>query len=73
MVLNNGCQRVAVADVLDPLRQLGVPEESVASDELAVLLSEVDDGIGVAERERSSRGCVERVSLWLCIGRKAIQ
>ena len=71
VVLNDGGQCVAVADVLNPLGQLGVPEESVTPDELAVLLGEVDDGVGVAERERSTGGCIERVSLVLCIGWQA--
>jgi len=51
MVLDNLGQGVAVVDVLHPLRQLGVPKEGMATDELAIGLGKVDNGVGVGECE----------------------
>jgi hypothetical protein len=49
-------QRRLVTDLSDPIRQLRVPEESVATDELAVSHSEVHERVGVAESEAVARG-----------------
>jgi hypothetical protein len=51
VVLNDRRQGVAVADCTDPAWQLGVPEESVSTDLLAILSGEVDNVVGVGERE----------------------
>ena len=51
VVLDNLRQGGAVVDVLHPLRQLGVPDEGVATNELAVGLSKVDNSISVCEGE----------------------
>jgi hypothetical protein len=39
------------------LGQLGVPEQGVSSDQLAVGLGEVDDLVSVGEAELVSAGC----------------
>jgi hypothetical protein len=57
VVLDNGGQSRSVADVLDPLGQLRVPEQGVSSDQLAIGLGEVDDLVSVGEAERVSAGC----------------
>lgn len=51
MILNNRSQGVAVVDSVYPPRQLSVPEESVATNELAVGLSKVYNGVSVREGE----------------------
>jgi hypothetical protein len=56
VVLDNGGQSRSVADVLDPLGQLRVPEQGVSSDQLAIGLGEVDDLVSVGEAERVSAG-----------------
>lgn len=55
VVLNDRGEGGAVVDVLNPLRQLGVPEESVATDELVVRNGEVNDLVGIGEGEGVSR------------------
>ena len=62
MVLDNLSQGVAVVDVLHPLRQLSVPEEGVATDELAVSLSKVDNSVSVREGELIAARYVAQVS-----------
>lgn len=54
VVLDNGSQGSLVVDVLNPLWELGVPEEGVATDLLAVGLSPVDEVISVGEVELST-------------------
>lgn len=56
VVLNDRLELVLVVDVLDPLRQLRVPEEGVAADLDAVLLGKVDDLVGGAEVELALAG-----------------
>ena len=51
VVLDDGSQGGAIVDGAYPRRQLRVPEESVAADDLAVGLSEVYNGVGVREAE----------------------
>jgi len=51
VVLENRGQGGTVSDSRDPAWQLGVPEEVVATDKLAVCLSKGDNFIGVAELE----------------------
>jgi hypothetical protein len=54
VILNNSRQGVAVVDLGHPRRQLTMPEESVTTHELSVLLGEADDLISVGEVELSS-------------------
>jgi hypothetical protein len=51
VVLDDLSQGVAVVDVLDPVRQLRVPQQGVAADELAVGLGKVDNLVGVGKVE----------------------
>jgi hypothetical protein len=53
--LHHGNQSVLVVDLGDPARQLRVPNECVTTDELAVALGPVDDGIGTGELEVATR------------------
>ena len=55
VVLHHGNQSVLVVDLGDPGRQLRVPHERVTTDELAVALGPVDDSIGTAELEVTTR------------------
>lgn len=57
VVLDDRGEGRAIVDVLNPLRQLRVPEKSVATDKLAVLSGEVDDLVSVAEGEGVARSC----------------
>jgi hypothetical protein len=56
MVLDDGCQGVAVGDRVDPSRHLLVPEESVTTHDLSILLGKGDDLVSVAVAELSA-GC----------------
>lgn len=49
VVLDDGSQCVAVVNLGDPRRQLRMPEEGVASEELSILRGEIDDGVRIAE------------------------
>jgi hypothetical protein len=51
VVLDDGCQGFAVSDRVHPRRHLLVPEQSMTTHDLSILLSEGDDlvGVGVAE------------------------
>ena len=64
VVLDDLGQGVAVVDVLHPLRELGVPDEGVAADLLAVGLGEVDNGICVREVKLVPARYVARVSFY---------
>ena len=55
VVLHHGNQSVLVSDLGDPARQLRVPNERVATDELVVTGSPVDEGIGALEVELATR------------------
>lgn len=55
VILNDRGHGGAVLDVLDPLRELGVPNEGVATDLLAVGDGEIDDLVGVAKGELATR------------------
>ena len=57
VVLDDLGQGVAVIDLGHPVGQLAVPEEGVATHELAVLEGEVDDLVGVGEVERTAARC----------------
>jgi hypothetical protein len=59
VILDNRRQCIAVVDLIDPRRQLRVPEEGMTTDVLPVLLGPVDDGISVGEAETSTRCCVQ--------------
>ena len=56
VVLNELSQSVAVVDVLNPLRQLRVPEKGMTSDFEAVLLGKVDDLVGASKVELATLG-----------------
>ena len=66
VVLNDRGQGVAVVDRGHPRRQLLVPQESVTTHQLAILLGKGDDLVGVGVVERSSGCCMRPVSarLW---------
>ena len=54
MVLDDGSQSGAVIDVVDPSRQLGMPEQSMASNKLAVRCGPINNLISIAPVERST-------------------
>ena len=56
VVLDDLRQGVTVGNLLHPLRQLAVPQQGVAANQLAVALGPVDDLVSVAEVELASRG-----------------
>lgn len=56
VVLDDLGQSSLVVDVLNPLRELGVPDQSVTSDLEAILLSKVDDLVEAAEVELALAG-----------------
>jgi len=55
VVLHDGDQSVLVVDLGDPARKLAVPDKSVATNELAVRLSPVDEVVSTAELEVATR------------------
>lgn len=55
VVLDDVGELRLVLDVLDPLRELRVPDEGVAADELVAAGGPVGDGIGVAPVETALR------------------
>jgi hypothetical protein len=57
VVLNDLGEGVAVVDVLHPLRELRVPQESVATDQLAVGSGPVNNAVSVAEAEAATARC----------------
>ena len=57
VILDHGGEGGFVVDVLDPLRELGVPEEGVAADLLAVGSGKVDDLVGAVEVELRQVSC----------------
>jgi len=56
MIRHHLHQRLVVVDLVDPLRQLGVPDERVAAHLLAVLGGEVGDLVGAAPVELAAVG-----------------
>lgn len=55
MVLHDRNQGVLVVDLGDPAGQLGVPHQSVSTDELVVGLSPVDEVVSTTELEVATR------------------
>lgn len=67
MVLQDTSKFLRIRDGLDVARQLLVPEQRVATDALAVLHGEVDEGVGAAETE-ATPGRLDRVPLHAVLG-----
>lgn len=55
VVLDDICERRLVADVLDPLRELRMPDEGVSADKLVAAGGPVGDGVGIGPAEAALR------------------
>lgn len=69
MVLKDACELRLIGDGLDVVRQLLVPKERVATDTLAALLGEIDEGISTPEAEAAT-DWFNRIPLHTILGRQ---